>query len=176
MSQRCVTLVGPMGSGKSAVGRALAELLGYDFVDTDDLIVRRTGKTIPQIFEEHGETGFRALESEVILTLEGSLSRVIATGGGAVIDPQNRQVFRRIGHTVYLKASPRELYQRIKNDANRPLIANSPNPRKEIERILLDREPFYKKADITVETDDLSVAEVADYLLDEMAKRTAGDG
>ncbi len=176
MSQRCVTLVGPMGSGKTAVGKALAEILGYDFVDTDALICKRTGKSIPTLFEEFGETGFRALESETIGTLAGSLSLVIATGGGAVIDPQNRQRFRDLGYTVYLKASPRELYQRIKNDTNRPLIAKAEDPRKEIEHLLQGREHFYREADIVVETEDLSVPEVADFLLDELAKRTVGDG
>lgn len=176
MSQRCVTLIGPMGSGKTAVGEALAEILGYEFIDTDGLVEQRSGKTITEIFEEYGETGFRALESETIGSLRGGLSLVIATGGGAVLDPQNRELFRELGYTVYLEASPRELYQRIKNDTKRPLIAKSDDPRKEIERLLREREAFYKQADMVVNTEDLSVPEVADYLLDELAKRTVGDG
>lgn len=175
MSQRCVTLIGPMGSGKTAVGDSLADALGYEFVDTDTLVSKRAGQSIPDIFAEKGEETFRQLESEVIAALAGRQSAVLATGGGAVLDPQNRHVFESIGLTVYLKASPRELYQRIKNDTGRPLLAGKEDPRGEIKRILNEREHLYLKADIVVDTEDLSVEEVVDELIDELAKRTIGD-
>jgi shikimate kinase len=175
MSQRCVTLVGPMGSGKTSVGRELAEALGYKFLDTDDLIVKRAGKRITEIFAEHGEAYFRQLESEVIAGLAGSESLVIASGGGAPIDPQNRHVFRSLGLMVYLRATPRELYQRIKNDKGRPLLLQAEDPKAEIKKLIAEREPFYKEADIVIDTEVLSVAEVVDALIDELAKRTLGD-
>jgi len=164
-----------MGSGKTTVGRNLAETLGYEFLDTDQIIKDQSGKTIPQIFEEEGEEGFRRREAEAIASLADALGKVIATGGGAVLDPQNRHVFETIGLTVYLKASPRELYQRVKNDTNRPLLQKAEDPRAEVARLLKEREPLYEKADIVVDTEDLSVEEVLDVLIDELAKRTLGD-
>jgi shikimate kinase len=175
MSQRCVTLMGPMGSGKTVVGRSLAEVLGYDFLDTDKMIVERAGKSISTIFKEEGEPRFREIESTVIAGLAGAECKVVASGGGAVVDPQNRHVFTSIGLTVYLKATPRELYQRIKNDTSRPLIAGKDDPKAEIARILAARESLYLEADIVVDTEDLSIEEVVDVLIDELAKRTVGD-
>ncbi|CAN5390823.1 shikimate kinase [soil metagenome] len=176
MSQRCITLLGPMGSGKTTVGKVLAETLGYQFVDMDALIEKSAGKKITKIFEEDGEEGFRAIERDIAASLGGSKSKVIATGGGAVLDPQNRLVFRKLGHTVYLKATARELYQRVKNDTGRPLLQKSDDPKKEIARLLQEREEHYMDADIIIDTEDLSVEEVADALIDELAKRTVGDG
>ena len=176
MSQRCVTLIGPMGSGKTSVGKKLAETLGYQFVDTDHQIEKNAGKKIGAIFEEQGETGFRQLETQYIATLAGSQSKVIASGGGAVLDPQNRHVFRSVGYTVYLKATARELYQRIKNDTSRPLLQKVQDPKAEVARLLAEREKFYKEADIVIDTEDLSIEEVTDALIDELAKRTVGDG
>lgn len=164
-----------MGSGKTAVGAALAEMLGYEFVDTDSLIVERAGQSIPEIFEKQGEKGFRVIESEVIAALSDAQSKVIATGGGAVLDPQSRHIFRAIGHTVYLKASPRELYQRVKNDTNRPLLQKAEDPKKAVERLLKEREYLYLEADIIVDTEELSIEEVTDVLIDELARRTVGD-
>jgi len=161
-----------MGAGKSSVGKNLAEMLGYQFVDTDALIVKRAGKSISAIFEESGEDGFRKLEGEVIAGLAGSKNLVIATGGGALLDPQNRHVFTVLGHTIYLKASARELYQRIKNDTSRPLLQKAADPKAEVARLLSERAAFYEEADIVVDTEDLSVEEVTDVLIDELAKRT----
>lgn len=172
MSERCVVLYGPMGSGKSTVGEKLADTLGYDFLDLDAKIEDKAGKTITEIFEEAGESGFRQAERDAVAALAGSRNLVIATGGGAPIDPANRKVFASLGHTVYLKASPRELYQRIKNDTSRPLLAKSENPREEIARILADREQIYYEADIVIDTEELSVEEVAEQLIDELARRT----
>lgn len=175
MSQRCVILFGPMGAGKTTVGKRLAATLGYQLVDTDHLIEKHAGKKIPQIFEELGEAGFRQIEAEVITGLSGEESKVVATGGGAVLDPQNRHVFRSLGLTVYLKATPRELYQRIKNDTNRPLLTKAADPKAEVARLVAERESFYNEADIIVDTEDLSIEEVTDVLIDELAKRTIGD-
>ncbi len=176
MSQRCVILFGPMGCGKTTVGQALAEILGYEFLDTDDLVEKKAGKSIREIFEEKGEKEFRRLESEVVEDLAGMKSHVIATGGGAVLDPQNRHVFRSLGLGIYLKASARELYQRIKNEDSRPLLLNVEDPRAELKRLLEEREALYLEADIVIDTEELSVEEVADALIDELAKRTVEEG
>jgi shikimate kinase len=175
MSQRCVTLYGPMGSGKTSVGKELADMLGYEFIDTDKLVEQQTGKKISAIFREEGEAAFREKESAVIQTLVGSQGKVIATGGGAVLDPQNRHVLASIGLSVYLKASARELYQRVKNDTNRPLLQNVEDPVKVVQNLLKEREEFYSQADIIIDTEDLSVEEVTDQLIDELARRTVGD-
>ena len=175
MSQRCVTLLGPMGSGKSSVGEGLADALGYEFLDTDHLVEKRAERKISDIFANEGEAYFRALEAEVIAGLAGMESHVISSGGGAVLDPQNRHVFKSLGLTVYLKASARELYQRIKNDKSRPLLMNAEDPKAEVRKILEAREGLYLEADIIVDTEDLSVEEVVDTLIDELAKRTVGD-
>lgn len=175
MSQRCVVLLGMMGAGKSEVGRELADRIGYQFLDTDKLIEKRAGKRISKIFQEDGEPAFRALEREVIASLEGSAGKVLATGGGAIMDPANRSAFNRLGTTVYLKASARELYQRVKNDSSRPLLQTE-DPKAEVARILSEREQYYEDAIITIDTEDLSSNEVVDVLIDELAKRTLGDG
>ena len=175
MSQRCVTLYGLMGAGKTSVGEALADMLGYDFVDTDVLIKKKAGMSISRIFQEQGEDAFRALEAEVIAGLRGQKSKVIATGGGAVLNPDNRAVFTSLGLTVYLKATARELYQRIKNDTSRPLLQTE-NPRQAMADLLMQREPLYLEADIIVDTEDLSVEEVTDQLIDKLAALTTGDG
>lgn len=174
MSQRCVVLLGMMGAGKSEVGRDLADRLGYEFLDTDKLVEKRAGKKISKIFAEEGESAFRALEHEVIDGLRGTTGKVIATGGGSVLDPRNMDVFRTLGTNVYLRATARELYQRIKNDTSRPLLQTA-DPRAEITRLLQEREPFYRDCTFVVETEDLSVEEVTDALIDELAKRTLGE-
>ena len=175
MSQRCVTIYGPMGSGKTSVGQELADMLGYEFVDTDDIVEQEAGKSITEIFREEGESGFRRREADAVASLAGAESKVIATGGGVVKDPQNRHVLQSIGLTVYLKASPRELYQRVKNDTNRPLLQNVDDPVAVMEKLIREREEFYKEADIIIDTEDLSIEEVTDVLIDELAKRTVSD-
>ena len=175
MSQRCVVLIGMMGAGKTGVGRALAETLGYEFVDTDKMVEKNTGKKIRRIFEDEGEARFREYEIEAIASLKGATGKVIATGGGAFQAQENRIVFNNIGLTVYLKASARELFARIKNDTSRPLL-HTADPKAEIARLLEEREHNYESAVVVVDTEDLSVEEVVDHLIDELARRTLGDG
>ncbi|MDX2176242.1 MAG: shikimate kinase [Candidatus Sumerlaeia bacterium] len=175
MSQRCVVLVGMMGAGKSEVGGELADRLGYRYLDTDKLVEKQAGKPVHQIFSEDGEQAFRELETGAIAGLAGTQGAVIATGGGAYTNPVNRRILDALGLSVYLKASARELYARVKNDTRRPLLKVE-DPKAEMARILAEREPHYKQAEITVDTEDLSVEEVVDELIDELAKRTLGDG
>ncbi|MDK2972077.1 MAG: shikimate kinase [Candidatus Sumerlaeota bacterium] len=171
MSRRCIVLVGMMGAGKTEVGQLLAEQLGYGFIDTDVLIAESAGKSIAKIFEQDGEEAFRQIERDVIHGLMNEREKVIATGGGAVMDAANRQVLSGLGHTVYLKASPHELYLRVKNDRGRPLL-NVKNPEGELARILGERELAYERCDITMDTEMYGVDEVVAELIDELAKRT----
>lgn len=143
MTERSVFLVGMMGAGKSTVGRALARRLGWDFVDLDHEIEAATGVRIPVIFEIEGEAGFRKRESQILAALVKRPHMVLATGGGAVIDPDNRVLLKDNGHVVYLKASVDELYLRTKNDKSRPLL-QSGNPRERIATLLKAREAFYE--------------------------------
>lgn len=160
-----------MGAGKSQVGEELSEKLGYDFIDTDRLIVEKVGKKIPRIFEEEGEEQFRTYESEVIEGLKGSKNLVISVGGGAYVNYANRSILHRLGQVIYLKASANELYARIKNDRSRPLL-QSENPRAKLDSILKERETVYEQADIVCDTELLSVPEVVDEIIDRLAERT----
>lgn len=122
-----IVLVGMMASGKSTVGRLLAETLGRPFIDTDEAIVAAAGRPVPQIFADEGETGFRAREAAVIAEVAAHDDYVIATGGGAVLDPANREALRRSGHLFWLDVPPADLYERAKAQglAERPLLAGN---------------------------------------------------
>lgn len=171
MSTRCVILTGLMGAGKTEVGRELADMLGYEFIDTDTMISARAGKSINQIFDQEGEATFRKMEREIIQELKGVKGAVISVGGGAPTDPANRAALVRLGHVVYLKASPKELFLRMKNDQTRPLLKTR-DPQGRLRELLAEREVAYEQADITIDTEDLTVPEVVEKLIDEMAKRT----
>jgi shikimate kinase len=171
MSHRNVVLIGMMGAGKTQVGEQLADQLGYDFVDTDARIVARAGKSIAEIFAQDGEEGFRKLEHEELLGLEGLRSSVVSVGGGAPMREANRVLIGGLGTTIYLRASAGELYARVKNDRKRPLMQVE-DPRKRVAELLAERDPVYRKADFTVDTEMLTVPEVVDFIIDELAKRT----
>jgi shikimate kinase len=163
-----VFLVGPMGSGKSAVGRQLARRLGLEFVDSDDEIVARTGVDVAYIFEKEGEAGFRARESEVIdeLTLRDNV--LVATGGGAVLDPANRERLRDRGRVVYLRTSVDQQLTRTRRSDTRPLL-NNPDPRGTLVRLMERRAPLYAEvAEITVDTDGRKVRTVVDQICREL--------
>jgi len=164
-----VFLVGPMGSGKSAVGRRLAERLGLEFVDSDAEIESRTGVDIPYIFEREGEAGFRAREREVLEALTQRDRVLVATGGGAVLDPGTRERLRSRGCVVYLRASVGQQLARTRHDDRRPLL-RAPDPRGTLERLMQQRAPLYEEtADLTVDTDGRRVAAV----VEEIAARLA---
>ena len=163
-----VFLIGPMGAGKSAVGRQLARLLHLDFVDSDDEIERRTGVDVPFIFEKEGEAGFRKREASAIDDLSRREGIVLATGGGAVIDPQNRNHLGARGFVVYLHTSVDQQLSRTRKGRERPMIAND-DPRASLERLMEEREPLYREiADLTVDTDGRKVKAVADEILDRL--------
>ena len=164
-----VFLVGPMGSGKSAVGRRLAERLGLEFVDSDAEIESRTGVDIPYIFEREGEAGFRAREREVLEALTRRDRVLVATGGGAVLDPGTRERLRSRGCVVYLRASVGQQLARTRRDDRRPPL-RTPDPRGTLERLMQQRAPLYEEtADLTVDTDGRRVAAVVEEIAAQLA-------
>jgi shikimate kinase len=147
-----VFLVGPMGVGKTTIGRQLAKLLGYSFVDSDREIEARTGASIPWIFDVEGEAGFRLREQAIIDELTQCDDIVLGTGGGAVILEINRQHLKQRGIVVYLKADIDELLKRTAHDKNRPLLQTD-EPRAILTQLLQQREPWYMEvADIVFDT------------------------
>jgi len=156
-----VFLIGPMGAGKTTIGRHLATLLHKRFVDVDHEIEKRTGVTIPVIFEIEGEAGFRRRESAVIDELTGDRDIVLATGGGAVLLQENRKWLKERGTVVYLQADIETLVERTRRDRNRPLLQTG-NPRGKIEELLCQREPIYREvADVVVDTGQRAPSSVA---------------
>ena len=159
-------LIGPMGAGKSAVGRQLARLLHLDFVDSDEEIERRTGVDIPFIFEKEGEEGFRKREAKVIDELSRRQGIVLATGGGAVVDPENRSQLGARGYVIYLHTTVQQQLDRTQRGRNRPLLDTDDREKKLTELMEL-RDPMYREiADLIVETDGRRVKEVADEIRD----------
>ena len=144
-TQTNIYLVGLMGAGKTTVGRQLAKRLGRKFYDSDHEIVARTGVPIPTIFEIEGEDGFRRREALTIAELAEESGIVLATGGGAVIDPDTRRRLHDSGWTVYLNVPPVLLYERTRNDKNRPLLRVD-NPLAKLEELHAQRDPFYREA------------------------------
>lgn len=147
-----IFLVGLMGAGKTTVGRALAKRLNKQFIDSDHEIEARTGASIPLIFEIEGEASFRQREAEVIRDLTAQQDIVLATGGGAVLNAENRAYLKSRGTVIYLRASVNSILQRTSHDKNRPLLQTA-DPRKTIEDLSRTREPFYNEvADIVIDT------------------------
>ena len=147
-------LVGPMGAGKTTIGRQLAKMLNRSFYDSDREIERRTGASIALIFELEDEVGFRKREQEMIDELTLKTNIVLATGGGAVISEQNRRHLHERGHVIYLRADAEQLFKRTSRDKSRPLLQTE-NPQQTIRELLLRREPFYREvAHTIIETND----------------------
>ncbi|WP_428821530.1 shikimate kinase AroK [Microbulbifer sp. MCCC 1A16149] len=149
-----IFLVGPMGAGKSTIGKLLAAQLGLPFADSDKVLEDRTGADIPWIFDVEGEAGFRRRESEVLADLCNGQPQVVATGGGIVLLPENRALLKAQGFVVYLRASLDQLVERTSKNSNRPLLQVS-DPRSKLREILQQREAFYSEvADLVCDTDD----------------------
>ena len=165
-----VFLVGPMGSGKSAVGRQLATRLDLAFVDSDAEIEARTGVDIPYIFEKEGEAGFREREREVLDALTGRSRVLLSTGGGAVLDPANRERLRSRGCVVYLRTSVKQQFARTRRSGHRPLLSND-DPLGTLERLMLERAPLYEDAaDVVVDTDGRKVGAVVEEIMRRLAE------
>jgi shikimate kinase len=155
-----IYLVGPMGSGKTTIGRRVARVTGKAFQDSDREIEERTGVSIAVIFEVEGEAGFRLREGHVIDHLTQLRNTVVATGGGAVIEPQNRLWLRERGFVVYLKSSVDRLYAHTWRDRGRPLLRTA-DPKARLAALLAERDPWYREvADLIVDTDGRTVREL----------------
>jgi len=158
-------LVGPMGAGKSTVGRRLAQALKHCFVDCDKVLEERTGASIPLIFELEGEAGFRAREKTILAELTQSPGIVLATGGGAVLDADNRRCLSERGYVVYLQTSIDEQLRRVGQDPNRPLL-QAADPRARLASILELRDPLYREiADLIVCTDRCNARQLTAKIL-----------
>ena len=154
-----------MGAGKTTVGRLLAKKLGRRFLDSDHEIEARCGVSIPVIFEMEGESGFRKRESQVIDELTQQTDLVLATGGGAVLAPENRQHLHERGFVIYLRANPHELWMRTRNDKGRPLL-NNQDPRGTLEKLYEVRDPLYREtAHLVIDTGKPSVAQLVNTLM-----------
>ncbi|MCH6550086.1 MAG: shikimate kinase AroK [Proteobacteria bacterium] len=154
-------LVGPMGAGKSAVGRHLARLLHLEFVDSDEEIETRTGVDIPFIFEKEGEEGFRRREVKVIDELSQREGVVLATGGGAIADPESRSRLGARGFVVYLHTSVKQQLERTQRRRKRPLLENG-DKEKVLRELMEQRDPLYREiSDLIIETDGRRVQTVA---------------
>jgi shikimate kinase len=163
-----IFLVGPMGAGKSSIGRRLARHLRRPFWDSDQLLQQRTGVDIPTIFEFEGEAGFRQRECRIIDELTRKAGIVLATGGGAVLSEQNRQRLKERGAVVYLRATVDTQLRRIARDRNRPLLQTA-DPRAKLTVLFERRDPLYWQiADVVVDTDRQSIACVLKHLMERL--------
>ena len=168
-----LALIGFMGAGKTSVGRLVAEQLHFEYLDTDELIVSRTGRSIADIFKTDGEPAFRALEQMAVGELKDRTKTVIATGGGLPVNPANLASLKTHALVVCLWASPEKIWERVKNQSHRPLLQD-PDPQKKIHDLLAAREPFYKQADVLVNTDIRSPREVAQHVVHQFRLEAPG--
>jgi shikimate kinase len=170
-AKRNIFLIGPTGSGKTAVGRQLARDSGLKFLDSDNEIEKRTGVEIAYIFEKEGEAGFRERETEMIRELTALDGVIVATGGGAVLSPENRRQLADNGVVVYLKTGVGEQLKRTARSRKRPLL-NQEDPRLVLEKMALERRPLYEEiADLSVDTSNQRVRNVAEQLKEMLVAR-----
>ena len=168
-------MVGMMGAGKTTVGKLLARQTGKEFIDSDEEIQRRTGVTIPHIFDVEGESGFRQREAAVIRELVKRDNIILATGGGAILSGQNRDELACNGIVVYLKSSIHDLWLRTRHDRNRPLLQTA-DPRAKLGELFEQRDPLYTQAaDLIVHTGKQSAASLVLKLQQEIASLTNTD-
>lgn len=165
-----IVFIGFMGSGKTSVGRLVAQRLGFQFVDTDAVVVERAGMQIPEIFARHGEPWFRDHETSALSSL-GILSRaVISTGGGVVLRPENRKLLRELGFVVWLTASEEVIFERVSRNKKRPLLQTA-DPRRTVHELLEQRHDLYQgAAQFTVDSTDLGHEAAADAVIAEARK------
>ena len=168
-----LALIGFMGTGKTSVGKLVAEIMRFEFLDTDELIEEYTGRSITEIFSKDGEAAFRALEKKVVEELAGKTQTIISTGGGLPTNPDNIKKLKANALVVCLWASPKKIWERVRHQSHRPLLHDA-DPQKKITDLLAAREPFYRLADVLVNTDLRSPREVAQQIVLQfkLAKRT----
>ena len=170
-NKRNIFLIGPMGAGKSSIGKQLATQLKMDFVDTDQVIEERTGADIDWIFDLEGEEGFRKREEAVIEELTQMQGIVLATGGGAILSPKNRNFLAARGTVLFLETSIEQQLERTRRDKKRPLIQNAEDPEQLFVSLKEARDPLYLEiADYTFTTDRSSVKSVAKHIIDQIER------
>lgn len=162
-----IVLTGFMGTGKSEVGRILAQKLGYTLVDADSEIEKEQGMTIKEIFKQYGEPRFREIEADMIKRLSEIERSIISTGGGAVLRQENMDNLRRKGVIVCLTASPETILKRTSNNNDRPLLQVE-NPLQKIKELLEFRRPYYERADVMIDTENKTPLEVADEIIEKV--------
>ena len=166
-----LVLVGPMGAGKSSIGRRLAGRLGLRFVDADRQLETVTGATVPVIFECEGEAGFRARETALLAELCAGSGQLLATGGGAVLDPATRATLRERGYVVWLRVGVEQQLQRLARDATRPLLAGG-DRRAKLQALAAARDPLYAEvADHTFDCEGLTVSVAVERLANDVSRR-----
>jgi shikimate kinase len=168
-----LALIGFMGTGKTSVGRLAAEQLHFEYLDTDELIQTHTGRTIADIFKTDGEAAFRALEKKVVAELANRNKTVVSTGGGLPANAENLASLKTHALVVCLWASPEKIWERVRNQSHRPLLHDS-DPQKKIRELLAVREPFYKQADVLMNTDIRTVREMAQQVAHQFRLAIAG--
>jgi shikimate kinase len=168
LAGRTIVMVGMMGAGKSSIGRRLASRLGMAFADADTEIEQAANATIPEIFEEHGEAYFRDGERRVIQRLLDGKPKVLATGGGAFIQPDTRAAIQAAGISIWLKADRDLLLSRVKRRGNRPLVKDG-DPAEIIEKLIAERYPIYAEAAIHIQSRDIAHDAVIDDILAALA-------
>jgi shikimate kinase len=159
-----LALIGFMGAGKSSVGRLVAGVLHFNLLDTDELIESRTGRSISEIFAQQGEPAFRELERLVVRELESHSQTVISTGGGLPVKPENLASLKSHALVVCLWAAPETIWERVRSQTHRPLLKD-PDPLAKIRQLLLAREPFYRQADVLINTENRGIHEVAQQVV-----------
>jgi len=159
-----IALTGLMGAGKTTLGRYFAKSLSVDFRDSDDEIVKQAGISIPDIFELSGEEKFRDIEQRVIADILSGPPVILSTGGGAFITPKTREILSDKSVTIWLRAKPKTLLSRMDNLHNRPLLAKG-NPLSTLTKLALERKKYYQKADVIIDTDNLSAAQAFKALI-----------
>jgi shikimate kinase len=164
-----IILVGFMGAGKSEVGRLLAQRLGRCFVETDDMITAREGRSIPDIFEHGGEARFRQLETEAVELLRLKRDSVIATGGGLPCRRGRMEILRSLGTVIWLRGDFAEMYERAQRAGARPMLAG--RAAADVEALYREREPYYRDATLTIETRGLGVDQVVGRILAGLRER-----
>jgi shikimate kinase len=159
-----LALIGFMGTGKTSVGRLVAEQLHFQYLDTDETIQMHTNRSIADIFSKDGEPAFRSLEKKLVEELAAHTKTVISTGGGLPAHSANLDSLKTHALVVCLWASPEKIWERVKNQSHRPLLHDA-DPQKKIRELLVAREPFYRQADVLVNTDIRSVREVVQQVV-----------
>lgn len=162
--EKNIYLIGFMGAGKSSVSRAMAEYSGFSEIDTDEELVRREGRSIPEIFEQDGEAYFRKIETELLRELSDKHGLIVSCGGGTILKEENRCIMKKSGAVVLLSARPETIYERVKNGKNRPLLNGHMNV-EYIAELLEKRMPCYEQAKtVEIATDDKTPDEIAEKI------------